>query len=89
MFKPIPWAALADKADQLFASFSRPYIAIICGTAVAGACFNAATAPIALPIAGGVVVAYMGARTVDKAIKANAETKQAAIDANAPQTPAT
>jgi hypothetical protein len=81
MFRSIPWERIADKLDAMFASFSRPYIAVICGTAVAGACFNASTAPIALPIAGGVVVAYMGARTVDKAIKANADKKKAEIDA--------
>jgi hypothetical protein len=81
MFASIPWERIADKAGAMFASFSRPYIAVICGTAVAGACFNSATAAIALPIAGGVVVAYMGARTVDKAIKANADSKKADIGA--------
>jgi hypothetical protein len=81
MLASVPWERVADKAGAMFASFSRPYIAVICGTAVAGACFNAATAPIALPIAGGVVVAYMGARTVDKAIKANADSRKAGIDA--------
>lgn len=87
MIGSIRWGAIADKLDSMFASFSRPYIAVICGTAVAGACFNPSTAPIALPIAGGVVVAYMGARTIDKAIAANADTKQADIAANAPAKP--
>lgn len=80
MLASIPWEKIADRAGAMFASFSRPYIAVICGTAVAGTCFNSATAAIALPIAGGVVVAYMGARTVDKAIKANADGKKAGMD---------
>ena len=78
----INFAAVADKADMLFASFSRPYIAIICGTAIAGACFLPSSAPIALPIAGGIVVAYMGLRTVDKNIAAKAATEGKKIDAS-------
>ena len=58
--------------DELFASFSRPYIAISCGTAVAGSCFIQASAPIAIPVAGAVVGAYMAARTMDKNIAAKA-----------------
>lgn len=60
------------KIDEYFASFSRPYIAIACGTAVAGSCFIPASAPIAIPVAGAVVAAYMAARTVDKNIAAKA-----------------
>lgn len=80
----IDWNALADKADSMFSSFSRPYIAVICGTAIAGACFNPASAPIAIPVAGGVVAAYMAARTVDKNIAAKAATEGKKIDAAAP-----
>lgn len=77
--------ALADKVDELFASFSRPYIAIICGTAVAGSCFNPSTGPIAIPVAGGIVAAYMGFRTMDKNIAAKAETEKKKIDAGTTQ----
>ena len=61
--------------DELTASLSRPYIAIACGTAVAGSCFIPASAPIAIPVAGGVVAAYMAARTMDKNIAAKAATE--------------
>lgn len=73
----IPWAALADKCDSLYASQSRPTIALVCGFAVAGACFVPASAPIAIPVAGGVVAAYMAARSVDKKTNANAEVAKA------------
>jgi acetyl-CoA carboxylase carboxyltransferase component len=50
----------------LISELSRPSIAIICGIAVAGACFIPASAPIAIPVAGGVVVAYMGGKSLEK-----------------------
>lgn len=59
-----------EQFDRLVASLSRPLIAVACGLAVAGSCFIPASAPIAIPVAGGVVAAYMAARTVDKNIAA-------------------
>lgn len=84
--RDISWGVVADKFDSLFASFSRPYIAIICGTAVAGACFVPVSAPIAIPLAAAIVGAYMAARTVDKNIAAKADTEGKRINAaNSPQ----
>ena len=50
----------------LISDMSRPSIAIICGVAVAGACFITASAPIAIPVAGAVVMTYMGGKTYEK-----------------------
>lgn len=74
----VQWGAIADKADQLFASFARPYIAIICGTGVAGACFVPASAPIAIPVAGAIVGGFMAVRTIEKnaVVKADVENKK-------------
>lgn len=81
-FSKFNWNAIADKSDTLFASFSRPYIAIICGTAIAGSCFNQLTAPIAIPVAGAVVAGYMAARSVDKSVAEKANTANKQIDAD-------
>ena len=51
---------------DLISDLSRPSIALACGFAIAGACFITASAPIAIPVAGGVVVAYMGGKTYEK-----------------------
>lgn len=50
----------------LLSENSRPTIAILCGVAVAGSCFIPAAAPIAIPVAGAVVMTYMGGRTYEK-----------------------
>jgi acetyl-CoA carboxylase carboxyltransferase component len=69
----IQWAAIADKLDQLYSNQSRPTIALMCGAAVAGSCFIPAVAPIAVPVAGGIVMAYFGAKAVEKNIAAKAD----------------
>lgn len=55
-----------DFLTTLVSDLSRPSIAIICGLAVAGACFIPAAAPIAIPVAGAVVMTYMGGKTYEK-----------------------
>lgn len=55
-----------DMITTLVSDLSRPSIAIMCGVAVAGACFIPASAPVAIPVAGGVIVAYMGGKTYEK-----------------------
>jgi hypothetical protein len=80
-FGSAPWSAIADKCDNLYASQSRPTIALACGFAVSGACFVPSTAPIAIPVAGGIVAAYMAARSVDKKTTANAEVAKAQAQA--------
>lgn len=60
------FADFITKFDEIFGSSSRPAIAVACGFAVAGACFIPASAPIAIPTAGGIVAAYMASRSVDK-----------------------
>lgn len=55
-----------DFLTTLVSDLSRPSIAIICGLAVAGACFIPASAPIAIPVAGAVVMTYMGGKTYEK-----------------------
>lgn len=56
----------SDFFTTLISDLSRPSIAIICGLAVAGACFIPASAPIAIPVAGAVVMTYMGGKTYEK-----------------------
>jgi hypothetical protein len=50
----------------LASELSRPSIAIMCGAAIAGCCFIPATAPIAIPVAGGIVATYFGGKTYEK-----------------------
>jgi hypothetical protein len=56
----------SDIVTTLFSDLSRPSIAVACGFAVAGACFIPAAAPIAIPVAGAVVMTYMGGKTYEK-----------------------
>lgn len=50
---------------QFFSDISRPNIATACGYAIAVACFIPATAPIAIPVAGAIVMTYMGGKTYE------------------------
>lgn len=59
----------SDLLTSLVSDLSRPSIAIICGVAVAGACFIPASAPIAIPVAGAVVMTYMGGKVVENVTK--------------------
>lgn len=81
----LKWSAIADKCDSLYSSQSRPTIAIMCGAAVAGACFVPAVAPIAVPVAGGIVMAYIGAKSVEKNIAAKADVEGQKIAAGGSQ----
>jgi hypothetical protein len=56
----------SDLMTTLVSDLSRPSIAILCGCAIAGACFIPASAPIAIPVAGAVVMTYMGGKTYEK-----------------------
>lgn len=59
----------SDLLTKLVSDLSRPSIAILCGVAIAGACFIPASAPIAIPVAGAVVATYMGGKTYEQVTK--------------------
>src|SRR4051812_28817315 len=68
-----PWGKITDRCDALIASCSRPYIASACGTSIALACLNPNSATVAIPTAGAVVMAYMGARSYEKGVQIKGE----------------
>lgn len=72
-----------DKIDTFFAGTSRPFIAIVCGLAVAGACFTA-SAPIAIPSAAAIASAWIVARSMDKKTSANADVAKTQAGATTP-----
>lgn len=62
-------------ADEIVASWQRPYATYICSTAIAIACLFHDSAAIAIPVAGAVVGGNIAARTIDKKTAAAASGK--------------